>query len=643
MLINAGAWAGKTHTITERMIYLIEKKWVLPFQIMAMTFTNKAAREMKERIEKKLKNNENIKYRTPPMVWTFHSIALKFLKKYYERFGYRERFTILDASDSTKILKDVFKDGVNWTMFAEGVKKVDFLDFEEFINRSKQSGFSWTFLQKYLRKKKDEESDKSKFEKEELFISLYREYQNRLTNTNCMDFDDILIYFRDILKLDDIYNTITDEYKYFFVDEFQDTNPIQYEIIKLLSSKDHNLCVIGDDYQSIYAFRWAKIKNILSFSERMPKDVATYTLEENYRSTSNIVAAASELISKNQGQLKKKLFSSLWEGEEIEVVQAFNEWTEANYITKSILLNRFELKDTAVLVRNSFLMQTLETVFLQNNIPYKIIGGISFFERVEIKDIKSMIEFSLNPNSKLAFIRIADFLLDGVGKKSVEKIMSYCDENFEDYSFAIKRPEKLLEAKVLSKATYDKWLKGVKILDWILECIENKNVASDIQNIIEVSGYDEILKKKSSSRENYEDRRENVLQFIALARDFFERGENDMGEFLESITIDSTDKTDEEMNANSVTIMTMHRSKGLEFDSVYIYGANDDIIPWPTDKSDIDIEEERRVMYVAMTRAKRKLVITFAKKRKVFWVERVSWASTFLNELPDELVNYIRV
>lgn len=631
ILINAWAGSGKTHTITARIVNLIETKTVFPFQIMAMTFTNKAAREMKERILEALKKNENINFRTPPLIGTFHSIALKFLKTYYDRIGYYANFTILDANDSTKILKEIYK---KYKKELENYE-IEYIDFIDFISTVKSAWYSPTALKKHL----EEKAEKLDIDVNDEYggqlckIKMYREYQYQLMKMNSMDFDDILINFRNILQMKDVIEKITSEYKYFFVDEFQDTNIIQCDIIKMLSSANNNLCVIWDDYQSIYSFRNAKLANILGFHNNF-HEVKTFNLWMNYRSTNNIVKGAAGLISYNQKQLHKDLNSSKEDGSKIELVEQFNDYAEAQYIASTIK-NRFNknYKQNLILVRNTSLTQPLETVFLRDGIPYKIIGWTSFFERVEIKDVKSILEFAVNPYSELAFYRMVDLFVDGVWRKTAEKIINHYASLSMSYDNMFRNPEHLLEEKVISKSVLEK-IK--KVSDKIVElpnCINGVNILSDIKKIIEHMDYLSVLQMKCNSSEEFEDRRQNVNQLLNIASDYFERGENDVLTFLESITIDAEEKTEQELSENFVSIMTIHRSKWLEFDNVFVFWVNEGIIPSKKAETPEELEEERRLLYVAMTRAKENLFLTYAKKRRIYGLEEYFKPSPFLKEI----------
>lgn len=634
MLINAWAGAWKTHTITARIIHLIEEWVVAPYQIMATTFTNKAAREMKDRILGEFKNNPNISFRTPPLIGTFHSIALWFLKKYAERLWYLPNFTIIDANDSTKLLKQIFKEE------SDKAKKLDveYFDFIDFLNKSKCAWISPASLKKHLEKKAIESNVilEEEFEDKLFLISLYKKYQYQLKKMNMMDFDDILINFRDVLKMEDVFRSITSEYKYFFVDEFQDTNAIQSEIVKILSEENNNVCVIGDDYQSIYAFRGAKLSNILWFQKKF-EDVKIFNLGTNYRSTDNIVKWAASLISNNTKQLHKELNWMKWEWSKIEIVQNTNDYWEAQYIASTIK-NRFKnnYKWNLILVRNTALTQPIETVFLREGIPYKIIGWTSFFERVEIKDIKAILEFTVNPYTEISFYRIIDLFIDGVWKKTAEKIVQYCDELILPYNYLFTHTDTLVEKKILTKKVWEKIKDKTDVILWLKDIISGKNIRNDIEAIIIHSNYEKILEDKCANGDEFGDRMSNVKQLLNIANDYFERGENDILSFLDSITIDAEEKTKQELEEDFVSIMTIHRSKWLEFDNVFVYGVNEEILPSKNAKTADEIEEERRLLYVAMTRAKENLFLTYSKYRRIYGQEDFYKPSSFLSEIDFE-------
>lgn len=598
IVIIAGAGSGKTRTITYRIAHMVKECGIDPNSILALTFTNKAANEMKERIEKLVGGD------TPVSATTFHSFAYKFLKKFPNKIGYKKNFTIADDEDQKEIIKKIIKNIPNLYEILD-TKRV-----KKLINKAKESGYYTKKQAQNYYKKRYEAMGESVINQ---LCDIFEEYNKTLKNNNTMDFSDLIINLRNILLVPEILEMVQKRFKYFIVDEYQDTNLTQGQIVDLMSSKEENLCVVGDPDQSIYKFRGAQISIINDFAKNH-RNTKIVKLEENYRSTPQILEAANVVIANNPQNYDKKLWTSKKSGDKIRLISLDSEEEEGKYIADTIMENvekgKYGYKDFTVLYRANFQSRAVEQKLLKAKIPYRIFGGIEFFQRKEIKDVLSFLKVFVNPYDEISFIRICKCMKIGIGDKAVEKIESFAKKNNLDFVEVLK---------------YSKSIKGIaqKAKDFLWKCNELFEEAKQFDEtpgeILEFfyikSGYSDFL----NDDEEWE-RKENVNELISSFTTAF-REEPDLSfeEYLNEVAMySSADK--KENDDNFVSLMTVHKSKGLEFSYVFVTGVEEGLFPMKTKaygpiSESSDIEEERRLFYVAMTRAMDKLEITGSRNR----------------------------
>lgn len=611
IVIIAGAGSGKTRTITYRIAHMVKECGIDPNSILALTFTNKAANEMKERIEKLVGGD------TPVSATTFHSFAYKFLKKFPNKIGYKKNFTIADDEDQKEIIKKIIKNIPNLYEILD-TKRV-----KKLINKAKESGYYTKKQAQNYYEKRYEAMGESVINQ---LCDIFEEYNKTLKDNNTMDFSDLIINLRNILLVPEILEMVQKRFKYFIVDEYQDTNLTQGQIVDLMSSKEGNLCVVGDPDQSIYKFRGAQISIINDFAKNH-RNTKIIKLEENYRSTPQILEAANVVISNNPQNYDKKLWTSKKSGDKIRLISLDSEEEEGKYIADTIMENvekgKYGYKDFTVLYRANFQSRAIEQKLLKAKIPYRIFGGIEFFQRKEIKDVLSFFKVFVNPYDKISFIRICKCMKMGIGDKAVEKIESFAKKNNFDFIEMLK---------------YSKSIKGItqKAKDFLWKCNEFFEEAKQFDEtpgeildfFYNKSGYSDFL----NDDEEWE-RKENVNELISsFATAFREEPDLTYEEYLAEITMYSA--IDETSNENFVSLMTVHKSKGLEFEYVFIAGVEEGIFPMKIKeygpiRESTDIEEERRLFYVALTRAKKKLEITGSRNRHGMYAE----TSSFINEL----------
>lgn len=624
LMIIAGAGSGKTRVLTIRIAHLIQQKGVDPFQILSLTFTNKAANEMKQRIEKLI----GLEARNTWM-GTFHSVFAKILRVEAGKLGYPADFTIYDTEDSKSLIRTIVKE-----------KKLDDKVYKPNTVLSRISGaknrlISWqTYLNDPYVRADDEAALKPKMGE------IYKTYQERLFKSSAMDFDDLLfntnVLFRDH---PDVLNKYQQRFRYVMVDEFQDTNLSQYLITKKLAAVHQNICVVGDDAQSIYAFRGADIQNILNFEKDYP-DLRTVKLEQNYRSTKNIVHTANSIIAKNKAQLKKNIWTANDPGAPIELIKASSDNEEGRLVATTIFeeKNKLQLQnsDFAVLYRTNSQSRALEEALRKMNIAYRIIGGLSFYQRKEIKDLMAYLRFVVNPSDEEAFKRIVNYPKRGIGDTSVEKILVAAYEHDIPIWEVITHASSFLSGR--SASSLDDF--SVMIRSFAME-MERKDAYEVASTVAKQSG---IL------RELYEDktieglnRYENVQELLNAIKEYVDSPENEnksLGAFLQEISL----LTDEDQNKNNqdvVTLMTIHASKGLEFKYVFVVGLEEDLFPSQMMmQSREDLEEERRLFYVATTRAMDRLYLSHAMTRYRYGRLLSCEPSRFLEELDP---TYIKV
>lgn len=621
LLILAGAGSGKTRVLTHRIAYLIEEKEVNPWNILAITFTNKAAGEMRERVDSLVGfGAESI------WVSTFHSTCVRILRRYIEHLGYTTSFSIYDSDDQKTLMKQVFKTlDIDTKQYKErsvlGIissAKDKLISPEEFLLNAGQD----------FRQKKVGE--------------IYREYQNQLKKNNALDFDDLIVKTVELFQNDSqILDYYQERFRYIMVDEYQDTNTAQFKLISLLASKYGNLCVVGDDDQSIYRFRGADIENILSFEQTFP-GARVIKLEQNYRSTQNILDAANGVIRHNRGRKEKSLWTANGTGDEILFKQFDDARDEADYIARQIRDSEFSYQDQAVLYRTNAQSRLLEERCIFYNVPYRLVGGVNFYQRKEIKDILAYLKTVANGVDDLSVLRIINVPKRGIGATSMGRVTMFASEHGMSLYSALR------EARMvpgLGKAVE-------KIGRFIsqMECFramaqsEEYSIQDLIEAILEETGYEEELKAEGEIEA--ETRMENIQELINKAAAYEEDSQHpSLDEFLEQVAlvadIDNVDSSEDR-----VTLMTLHSAKGLEFPKVYLAGMEDGLFPGMMAVSSddpTDMEEERRLCYVGITRAKKELVITAVRKRMTHGETRYCKPSRFVEEIPAELLKEERL
>ena len=613
VLVLSGAGTGKTKVLTTRLAYALAQHKAQPWECLVVTFTNRAAREMKERVH-------NLIGEMADSVWlgTFHGVCVKILRKYAELVGLKTNFTILGDDDQKRLIKQILEQE------SIDIKKYQPQDVLGVIQRWKDKNIKADAVGKDPR--------------ENITAMVYQKYQNRLLELNCVDFGDILLYTLDILmKHKDILEKYQNQFKYIMVDEYQDTNVTQYLFLRLLAQKHKNICCVGDDDQSIYSWRGAEVENILSFEKDFTNAI-TIRLERNYRSTANILAAASNLINNNTGRLGKTLKvaenspAAQVENHKVKVVSNYNGKDEAEYVIDEIdaaLRNGFEYSQIAILVRTASQTREFEDKFLAESIPYKIIGGLRFYERAEIRDALAYFRVILQKDDDLALERIINKPTRGVGDKALETFQDIARQKYISLYDAVEFA--LNEDLVKSKAktgleelfkNFAKWRKEVEIMN-----------AGDLAHLIlEESGYINSLKNTDKNKVENEGRIENLNELVNVMSN--EEEHANFYDFMEHVSlVMDTENTTE---TNSVTIMTLHSAKGLEFDIVFLPGWEEGLFPHQRAIDEGGLEEERRLAYVAITRAKKLLYILTALNRFIYGQSQNNIPSRFLNELPQQ-------
>lgn len=616
LLILAGAGSGKTRVLTYKIAYLLEKEIVKPWQILAITFTNKAAKEMKERVE-------GIIGQAAQDMWlgTFHSVCVRILKREIELLGYTRDFNIFDEIDKEKVIKEVMKKlNIDEKVYPVGLLKSEISKAKEVMKDENQY-------------QKDVMGD---FRKEEI-AKVYSMYQTTLRKNNSIDFDDIIMLtVKLFLENPDRLVYYQEKFNYILVDEYQDTNKTQFLLISLLSSGTGNICVVGDESQSIYGFRGADITNILNFEKEFP-NAKIVKLEENYRSTQNILNAANEVIKNNSSKIEKVLWTQNKEGDKIDYKTLNNEYEEVEYVVDKIdeVCRKEDKKysDFAVLFRTNAQARVLEEVFMKSGTPYKLIGGIKFYARKEIKDIISYLKLINNKNDNIALKRIINEPKRGIGDTAVDKLDMLATEKGVSIFELIQDSNNLTGIRSAGNI--------IMFRDMINDIVKEKDnikVSELIKKVLKDSGYEDML--NSEGTKETEIRFDNLMEFIGVAIEFEnENAENSLEDFLESIALVSdVDNLDESTEA--VTLMTMHSAKGLEFEDVFLVGMEEGLFPSKRSiEEDGQTEEERRLCYVAITRAKQHLYLTNTKKRTLYGSTTFTMPSRFIDEIPDTLLS----
>ena len=603
LLIIAGAGAGKTKTLTTKIAYLIEHEHVSPYSILAITFTNKAAKEMKDRLYLTVGND--VKKLT---VSTFHSFGLKLLRENYERLGYEKNFVIMDSDDSLTVVKKIIKD-MGYDPKIYNPKAI-----RNKISSCKNEMISPAMYERYA---------VSDYEK--AICQIYEKYQDKLKRNNSVDFDDLLLLPIELFKKnEDLLEKYQDLYRYILIDEYQDTNEAQYILTKLLSERYRNITCVGDDSQSIYSFRGANYKNILNF-EKDYKDAKTILLEQNYRSTSNILDAANAVIKNNKQRKDKKLWTSRGIGSKIKYYRAYDEKDEAHYVVKKInelINNGVEYKDIAVLYRTNAQSRVMEEEMLKENLPYRVVGSFYFYSRKEIKDLIAYLRLIHNYKDNVSLLRVINTPKRGIGLKTIENLTQIADDN---------------NISIYEAISSGKELEFKNLIERLREVSENLTLTELIDKVLDASGMKKELEDEQSLEA--EVRLENLEEFKSITKAFEEQeGSVSLEEFLLEISLVS-DVEEYKDDPNRISLMTVHSVKGLEFNHVFVIGLEEGIFPHMNSLMESsDVEEERRLMYVAITRAKDDLHLINARRRTLFGKEQINPTSRFLNEIPKELL-----
>ena len=617
-LVIAGAGSGKTKVLTHKIAYLISEKHVKPYNILAITFTNKAASEMKQRVE-------NIVGDVAQEMWmgTFHSICVRILRRFIDRIGFDTSFLIFDTSDQRTVVKECLKN----------LK----IDDKLFTDRSVLAEIS-NAKNEMLTPKAYQTKYSGDYRKEKIG-QVYELYQKRLKENNAIDFDDIINYTIDILSNNpDVLQYYTEKFHYVLVDEYQDTNKAQFTLVTILASRYGNITVVGDNDQGIYSFRGADISNILNFEKDFP-GTKIIKLEQNYRCTGNILKAANAVIKHNENKYEKKLWTENEEGSLPCLYQAEDEYDEANYVVGQIEHLKTEEylkpKDFAILYRMNAQSRAIEDILRRENIPYKVVGGVKFYERKEIKDAISYLRLIQNPSDNLSLKRIINEPKRGIGKTSLDNVQQISDQTGISAYEIIKHAEEYGLNRI--KANADGF---IALIEELRAKKEELSISELLKEVLNKSGYTKALELENSVEA--ETRMQNLEEFLTVAIEFEEESaDNSLAEFLESITL-SSDVDEMQDEENSVTLMTLHSAKGLEFPAVFLVGMEEGIFPgYKSIGEPKELEEERRLFYVGITRAKQFLHLTCAKHRTIFGSTSYNAISRFIKEIPDNLLDGI--
>ena len=614
VLVLAGAGSGKTTVLVNRIAYMISEKHIRPWNILAITFTNKAAREMKDRIERLLGD-------TAKDMWigTFHSVCVRILRSCIDLLGYRRDFVIYDTADTKTVMKECLRE----------------LDIDE-------KSFPVRNVLSIISNAKNDLMDAATFEnvyksdyRMSIIAKIYYRYQTKLRKNNAVDFDDIILNTVKILSENpDVLSKYQDKFRYILVDEYQDTNNSQYLLINLLAQANRNLCVVGDDDQSIYKFRGANIGNILNFEDDY-SDVQKITLDQNYRSTQNILDAANSVISNNKGRMGKSLWTSNGDGNKVFVYTGTNEYDEARYIARQIKKHFDEqgsFSDCAILYRTNAQSRVIEEMLMRESVPYKVLSGLRFYDRKEIKDIIAYLRVVYNPNDDVSLARIINEPKRKIGNATLEKARNIAREKETSLYDVISHADDYPEFKTAIK----KLLSFSEIIQSLIKLKDTVTIEELTGRILNDTGYMPALVMEDTTESKT--RIENLGEFISVITEFEKNEEtgNTLGEFLENISLVSDiDGYDE--NEDSAVLMTIHSAKGLEFPIVFLSGLEEGLFPGMRSmESDDDIEEERRLCYVAITRAKEQLYITKTISRTIHGKTMPTTASRFFKEIPVE-------
>jgi DNA helicase-2/ATP-dependent DNA helicase PcrA len=616
LLILAGAGSGKTRVLTHRIAHLVGTGQAAPGEILAITFTNKAAQEMRERVELLVGRATRAMW-----VMTFHSACARMLRADAHRLGYTRQFTIYDAADSRRLIKKCLDD-------------LD-IDVKRFTPRAMQSQIS--DAKNKLRSADDYRQMVGSFF-EQTVADVYEHYEREIHRMNAMDFDDLLLRAVNLLELfQEVRDRYANAFRWVLVDEYQDTNHAQYRWLQLLVSEHRNLSVVGDDAQSVYAFRGADIRNILDFVDDYP-DAHEVKLEQNYRSTQTILSAANAVITHNRNQVQKNLWTDLGEGDPVRVRELSDEHAEARFVAAEIQrmvdegVSRSEL---AVFYRTNAQSRVLEDMLVRAGIGYQVIGGTKFYDRAEIKDAVAYLTFMVNPQDQGAFTRIANSPKRGLGQTSLSRVLSHADSIDVPVWEAAEQPEAVPGLGTAAQKALNRFMSTMERLRERAE--SNAPVGDLVQELLSETGYIDALQAERTIEA--QGRIENLEELVQVAREYDATAQDgSLTQFLEQISLlaDADNLRDDE---GLVTLMTLHNAKGLEFPIVFIIGMEDGVFPHSRAMDEGDVEEERRLAYVGITRAMRDLTLTWARRRNAFGANSFGIRSRFIDEIPAELTD----
>ena len=620
LLLLAGAGSGKTRVLTHRIAYMIENNGVNPWNIMAITFTNKAAGEMRERVDQIVGFGSD-------SIWvsTFHSTCVRILRRHIDRLGFDNNFTIYDADDQKTVMKEVCKRlEIDTKMLKERTLLNAISSAKDELISPIQ--YEMNVMGDYTKKK---------------IASVYKEYQATLKRNNALDFDDLIVKTVELWKAcPDILESYQERFRYIMIDEYQDTNTVQFELVRLLASKYRNLCVVGDDDQSIYKFRGANIRNILDF-EKVYADASVIKLEQNYRSTQNVLDAANAVIRNNVGRKEKALWTSQGEGAKIHFNQFDTAYSEAEYVADDIQRKEengeITYGDCAILFRTNAQARIMEERFVLKGIPYDVVGGTNFYSRREIKDVLAYLKTIDNGKDDVAVKRIINVPKRGIGATTILRVQEYAAERNISFYDALREADQIM---TIGKSAV-KLQPFVTMIQTFRSKLEYYGLEELIKDILETTGY--LKELQASNEEDAEDRIENIDELISKIVSYEEINDQPtLGEFLEEVAlVADIDKVKED--TNKVLLMTLHSAKGLEFSHVYLAGVEDGVFPsYMTITSDdpAEIEEERRLAYVGITRAKNDLTITCARQRMIRGETQYNPVSRFVKEIPQDLLDH---
>jgi len=643
LLILAGAGSGKTRVIAHRIAYLIAEKGVQPWNILAVTFTNKAADEMRQRVQRLLRGRD---LPAQPLVSTFHSLCVRILRQDIEKLKdkYTRTFTIYDADDSLRLLKQCIKD------LGYDEKYLAYRATQSAISSAKNRGYDPVVFAAQA-----DHQD----ERRAAMAKVYAMYEERLHTNNALDFDDLMIKAVKLLKTDpEVREKYNNKFRYILVDEYQDTNSLQFDLIGLLTEKQQNICVVGDEDQSIYKWRGADISNILNFEKHFPS-AKTIRLEQNYRSTQTILDVAGAVVKNNLQRKGKNLWTTNPRGEKVRYYQALDAEAEARWVANKIVEHRrdeFDLR-AAVLYRTNSQSRVFEEAMRRTGMNYNILGGFSFYERMEVRDIVAYLKLALNPNDSIALQRVINSPPRGIGKQTIDELDRRANDFgvslWDTISLTIEKPENLSSRAISALRSFQNVIvklgklagneilvRGPKSLPVTHPEDDNETqsaspVSDVVRAAIRETGYESAL--RSENTDEAEGRLENLQELVNAAVDYDDQGIEGLRDFIDHSALVSDQ--DQYKRDAPVTLMTAHSAKGLEFPLVFIVGLEEGLFPHSRSATDeAELEEERRLAYVAITRAERYLYVTHAMKRRVYGEEIVSEPSQFLNEMPPDLM-----